>query len=113
MSLMGISFMHLGHAEILPALAVCLTIVGVCVTGYRQIKFKVAVLLILAAVFIPARDLIIYSLDKHHNQIHDGTIYTAEQWRLELLLVGSIMATISWGTGMVFLVRHFRMRLRK
>jgi hypothetical protein len=107
MILMGVSFMRLDHAEILPALAVNLTVLCVCVAGYRQVKFKVAVFLILAAVLTVARNMVVYWQDRQHNLIHYGTIYTVEQWLMGLVLLGSIAATVFWGAGMVLIIRRF------
>ncbi len=110
MILMGVSFMRLDHAEILPALAVNLTVLCVCVAGYRQIKFRVVIFLILAAVLTVARISVVYLLDQYHNRIHNGGIDTSEQWLMGLVLLGSITATVFWGAGMVLVIRRFANR---
>jgi predicted tellurium resistance membrane protein TerC len=108
MILMAISFMRLGHAEFLPAVAINSAMLYACFVGYRQFKSNAFVFLGLAAILTMARSVGLVSTDWYHNSIHNGGIYTIEQWLLELLLLGSIMATIFWGAGIVSLVRSIR-----
>ena len=108
MILMAISSMRLGHAEFLPAVAINLALLYACLIGYRQFKSIAFVFLGVAAILTMARSVGLVSMDWYHNRIHDGGIYTMEQWLLELLLLGGITATLCWGAGIVSLVRGIR-----
>ncbi len=108
MILMAISFMLLRHAEFLPAVAINSALFYACFLGNRQFKSSAFVFLGIAAILTMARSIGLVSMDWYHNSIHDGGIYTIEQWLLELLLLGSIMGIIFWGAGIVSLVRSLR-----
>jgi hypothetical protein len=110
MILMGISFMRLEHAELLPALAINAVVAYFCFVGYRLFKAKAFVCLVLAAILPVARIIVVYLLDQYHNRIHNGGISTTEQWLLGLMLLGSIMAIIFWGVGIIYIIQHICLR---
>ncbi len=108
MILMAVSFMRLGHAELLPAAVINSALLYFCFVGYQQFRSSAFVYLAIAAILTIVRTIGLVSMDWYHNSIHNGGIYTTEQWLLELLLLGSIMAAIFWGAGIVSLVRGIR-----
>jgi len=110
MILMGISFLRLEHAELLPALAINGVVIYFCFGGFRHLKSKAFVLLASAAILAVARIVGVYLLDWYHNRVHNGGIATAEQWLLELLLLGSIVAIVFWGAGIIFIIQRIRIQ---
>jgi hypothetical protein len=108
MILMAISFMRLQHVELLPTLVINLATFYFCYIGYRQFKTKSFIFLALAAMLTILKIIGLDCLDWYHNSIHNGGIYTFEQWLIELMLMGSVLAIVFLGTGIFFLVRQLR-----
>jgi len=108
--LMGISFMRLGHAELLPALAINPVVMYFCFVGFRQFKSLAFIFLALAAILTVVRIIAVDLLDQYHNRIHDGTIYTTEQWLVELMSLGGILAIVFWGAGIISIIQRIRVR---
>jgi hypothetical protein len=105
MILMGISFMCLGRAEFLPTIAINAAVLYFCFLGYRQIKLKAFIFWGLAAILSMVRIIGLDMFDWYHNSIHNGGIYTIEQWLIELLLLGGTIAIVFWSTGVILLIR--------
>ena len=113
MILMAISFMFLGHAEFLPAIVINSAIFYFCFNGYQQFKSKAFVFLSIAAILTTVRVGGLVVLDWYHNEIHNGGIYNIEQWLLELMLLGGVVAIVFWGTGIVLAIKSVTFRPRQ
>jgi hypothetical protein len=110
MILMAISFMRLGYAELLPAIVINSAVLYFCFVGYRQFKSNAFVFMALAAILTVSRIMGLNLLNWYHNQIQDGTIYTIEQWLVELMLLGSILGIVFWGAGIVLVIQRISSR---
>jgi hypothetical protein len=64
----------------------------------------------LAAILTVSRIMGLNLLNWYHNQIQDGTIYTIEQWLVELMLLGSILGIVFWGAGIVLVIQRISSR---
>jgi len=106
MILMAISFMRLGYAELLPTLVINSAALYFCFVGYRQFKSKAFIFLALAAILTAGRMVGLNLLNGYHNRLHDGTIYSMEQWLVELMMLGSILAIVCWGAGIIFFIQR-------
>ena len=103
--LMAISLARFESTGLLPTIAVNAVLLYFCLGGYRQFKSKAFICLASAAILTIARTIGIEGLNRYHNGLHDGTIYTFEQWIVELLQIGSILAIILLGAGIIFVVQ--------
>lgn len=105
MILMAISLARFESTGLLPTIAVNAVLLYFCLGGYRQFKSKAFICLVSAAILTIARTIGIEGLNRYHNWLHDGTIYTFEQWIVGLLQIGSILAIILLGVGIIFVVQ--------
>jgi hypothetical protein len=105
MILMAISLARFESTGLLPTIAVNAVLLYFCLGGYRQFKSKAFICLASAAILTISRTIGIEGLNRYHNWLHDGTIYTFEQWIVGLLQIGSILAIILLGVGIIFIVQ--------
>lgn len=103
--LLGVSFMFFRLTGFLPTIAINLAAVYFCYVGYRQIKSRSFVFLGIAAILFMVRLIGLDLFNWYHNSIHNGGINEIEQWIIQLMLLGATIAIVSWGTGLILLMR--------
>ena len=105
MILMAISLARFESTGLLPTIAVNAVLLYFCLGGYRQFKSKAFICFASAAILTIARTIGLEGLNRYHNWLHDGTIYTFEQWIVELLQIGSVLAIVLLGAGIILVVQ--------
>ncbi len=108
MILMAVSFMGLRHAELLPTVAVNLAVLYFCFLGHQKFRMNAFAFLAMAAILTLVRVVGLVALDWYHNRLHNGGIYAVEQWLIQMMLLGSVLAMVFWGMGIILIIRRLQ-----